>query len=324
VVLPYGEIRLRAADVAMACRDLEEAYQRKRAAMTLGDVHCHIELANWCLHNDLVGHTAEELLDAMKADPRHPMIPVLQRRLEMKLEGPPEIDEPPKPTDHDAGPTREELDRLTRQLPGHAVERFTDTIQPLLLNHCLGSGCHGTDAAGDLRFSRLRHGYPPSRRLTQQNLFNAMKFVDRQEPAASKLLTVPTKPHGPLETPIFQRATNSPLRHLAGWVGSLAERSRERRPASVTPMRQASAGTTQPEAPPSSEADGPTVGDSQADAGDIPSSTTPAATALRSGRFIQPGASSPNVQRGAPPEEGQPSDPFDPELFNQRYHAPGE
>ena len=55
VDLSDGQIRLKAADVDVVCKSLQEGYQRKRATIHLGNVHDHLELAQWCLKHDSVG-----------------------------------------------------------------------------------------------------------------------------------------------------------------------------------------------------------------------------------------------------------------------------
>jgi len=336
IVLPHGEIRLRVADVDFVCRDLEEAYHKKRAVLPAGDVHRHLELARWCQHNGLLGHAAEELLDAAKADPTHPMIGVMQRRLQMALEA---SRNPPseRPVPQRAGPSRDDLDRFTRHLPPNAVAEFTESVQPLLLNNCLGSGCHGAQAAGGFQLMRVPRGRPPGRRLTQQNLHSAMQWIDRDNPSNSKLLTVPTEPHGTAKTAIFTHANDPSLRALAGWIGSLARR----KPATVTDF-----GSPANRLQPDVQTERREAGISPPTAAGSPpsenSGTTPAAKMLRNRpdfpRGIPPGQSSPDVKRGAwdqqfpssdpsldTPEQIQakdsrPLDPFDPDAFNRRYH----
>ena len=87
VDLPDGQIRVR-RDVEVVCRDLEDGYRRKRAAIQIGNVHHHLELAQWCLHHNLLGPAAVELADARWPTRGNPMIAVLQRRLKMALEPP--------------------------------------------------------------------------------------------------------------------------------------------------------------------------------------------------------------------------------------------
>ncbi len=303
VAMPDGEIRLRADDVEMACRDLDDAYARKRAVLSVGDAHRHLELAGWCLRHRMLGPAAAELADAMRADPHHPGIALLQRRLKLAMQ-PEEAEagesdlEPPG----NLGPSREELDAMVRRLPTGIVESFTSDVQPLLMNNCTASGCHGPNSEHELRLLRVARNRPGGRRVTQQNLHTILQWVDRDAPERSKLLTVPIEPHGGMDRPVFTQRELGQLQQLADWVGRLRNPAeREEVPASVSRMDRPAA-PAQPAAVPVAPAD--------------PFS---AAAEPPSGTAAEPPADRPRVQRGASLEGAQSVDPFDPSIFNRQY-----
>ncbi len=298
VALPEGEIRLRADDVEMACRDLDEAYARKRAVMPLGDAHRHIELAGWCLRHELLGPAASELADAMQASPTHPMIPVLRRRLEMAMH--PE-EEPAKTQGTDTGPSRADLDALVRRLPAKTVETFAADVQPLLMNNCTTAGCHGPDSQHALRLLRVPRNRPGGRRLTQQNLHSVLQWVDRGAPENSKLLTVPIEPHGGMDRPVFTQREISQIRQLAEWTARLrTPDAREEIPASVLRFEQPTAPAPPAQVPMVQEAP-------------FPEESTPTDSAS------EPLEGASRVQRGAPPQGFVPADTFDPAIFNRQF-----
>ena len=143
VTLPYGEIRVRVVDVEFCCRTLQEGYERKRAAIQVGNVQDHLELAQWCERHGLLDLADEELVAAAAIEPNHPMLAILKRRLQLAREP------PLQPAESQAGvavPTADELDRMVRGMPPGAVETFAQVVQPLLMNHCTSSGCHGSQA----------------------------------------------------------------------------------------------------------------------------------------------------------------------------------
>ena len=77
----------------------------------------------------------------MVLDPQNPRTEFLDRRLRQMLETP-----PPAPVAKKSDVpqvTNEDLDRLVNGMPPGTVEAFTATIQPLLMNSCATSGCHG-------------------------------------------------------------------------------------------------------------------------------------------------------------------------------------
>ncbi len=318
VALPQGEIRLRADDVEMACRDLDEAYARKRAVLATGDAPRHLELAGWCLRHGLLGPAASELADAMRANPNHPLIPVFRRRLEIALN--PKGAEPSGMASQPVGPSREELDAMVRRLPAGTVETFTTEVQPLLMNNCTSSGCHGPNSEHELRLLRVPRNRPGGRRITQQNLHAVLQWVDREAPEKSKLLAAPIEPHGGKDRPVFTQREVGQLQQLAAWVTGLRKPAeRESVPASVRrlggPPLEAGTGPLPPEPPDGrmAERPGAVVGPAPLADPNDPFSAAPLETPVE-----QPGAR-PRVQRGATLEGFAPADPFDPEIFNRRY-----
>lgn len=298
VGLPDGEIRLRADDVEMACRDLDEAYLRKRAVMPLGDAHRHLDLAGWCMRHGLLGPAASELAEAMRANPNHPLIPVLRRRLEMGLHP---KEEEPAAERQELGPSREELDAMVRRLPSGVVETFTAEVQPLLMNNCTSSGCHGPNSEHELRLLRVPRNRPGGRRITQQNLHAVLQWVDRDTPENSRLLTVTIEPHGGTDRPVFTQRQVGQLQQLAGWVAKLGNLpERDEVPATVDRAAARARTASNPVSP------------------SDPFSATPPSPTPTSG-VTEPADQRPRVQRGATPEASVPVDPFDPDIFNRQY-----
>ncbi len=302
-----GEIRVKAAEVEFCCRDLEDGYRRKRAAIGAADAEGHVRLAQWCLRHDLLAHAGRELGDALQADPSHPMIGLLQRKLKLAVE-PHSRPRPTRPLDPAAAP--EDLDRLVRDMPPGSVETFTQTIQPLLLNHCGTAACHGPGAESKFRLLRMPPGRPASRRFTQRNLHAVLGWVDRANPAASPLLTAPAGPHGTADKAIFGPGQDGQYRRLADWVSRLSSRPKPDVPETVRPAQKPPdrAVPAEPEGPSSpspkaSHAAGrPSEADSSPPARKLPASPSP-------------------VQRGAPLPVFIPVDPFDPEIFNRRFFS---
>jgi len=282
VDLPDGQIRIKTSEVDVVCRSLEDGYQRKRALIQIGNVQHHLDLAQWCLRYKLLGAAAVELADATVADPANPMIGVLQHRLKIAVEPP----APPSASETKSrsrpGPSTEELDKMVRGLPYKAVEAFTQSVQPVLLNSCTGSGCHNSQSGQGLRLVRIGTGRSPNRRLTQRNLHAVLQYVDRENPVASRLLTAPNGPHGTAQHAIFNEHHASQYRHLVEWVGLVAQQPVSQSPATVTPA-------------------------SPAESSDSPSGESPSSKSPREARKSQP-----------PPAS---DDPFDPEEFNRRRAA---
>jgi len=291
VGLPNGEIRIKAGSVELWCRSLEEGYQRKRAAIQRGNVHDHLDLAQWCIHHGLDSHAKGELDDAIAADPTHPMIGLLQRRLQAAVRPPKDPAELAEPA-ADPPVSPEDLDRLIRGMPDGSVEAFTQSIQPLLMNNCTAAGCHGPDTPNEFRLLRFPPGEPPSRRLTQRNLHATLQWIDREEPAASPLLSAATRPHGTATTPVFTHRQLVQYQQLVQWVEQLAERPRPAIPATVDLRSR----------PPASPYD----------------ETEPVVDSAESNPPTPPLG----PEQGPPASQFAPIDPFDPEIFNRRFFGP--
>jgi hypothetical protein len=217
VHLESGEICLRRADVAMICRDAQECYQHKRNNIEAGRVQDHLDLAEWCIRNNLLDAAARELADARKADNTHPKIRLLTSRLELAKQPLPDQSSPAaeKLVSHTT------LDTVSRNLPPGTMETFTHSIQPLLLNNCSKSGCHLTRGDGGLKLERM-HPRFSARSSTQRNLEQVLALVDRDNPPASKLLQAPIRPHGSVKSAIFTDRQQGQYRQLVQWVYAVA------------------------------------------------------------------------------------------------------
>ncbi len=313
IALPHGEIRVKATDVELYCRNLEEGYLRKRALIGSADVGDHIQLAQWCLRHKLLDQADEELADARHSDSRHPMIGILQRRLELAREPP----RPPAPPDQPIDtppPSMEDLQRLVRGMPAGSVETFTRQVQPVLIHNCTAVGCHGPATTTRFRLLRIPAVGPPSRLVTQRNLQATLPWVDRQQPAASPLLTAPIRPHGTAKTAVFTHQQITQYKRLVDWVHQVAQHPQSEVPATVVPrekppVRAMSAeryesGFSLPQQSPTTQ---PPL--SKPDIRD-PFAETP---------LTPPESLMPPESPESPKAEFVPIDPFDPEIFNRRY-----
>ncbi len=290
VDLSDGQIRLKEADVDLVCNSLEDGYRRKRSLIEVGNVHQHLELAQWCLRHELLGPTAVELADATAADPKNPMIGVLRHRLKMAMEPPPTATSKASAI---SGPSNDELDQMIRGMPRGVVESFTQSVQPVLLNHCTNSGCHGPQCAGGLRLYRIPKGNSSSRRVTQRNLYSVMQFVDQRDPSASKLLAAASSPHGTVQYAVFAEHQASQYQRLSDWINLMAQHTGSETPAAVAP-----APVAEPPAP-----------------SPLPQRETKRAQPLPAPR------EQPSTRRDAhsSAKSERTNDPFDPEVFNRRY-----
>lgn len=216
VTLPGGELRLKAADVAIRCRDLREGYEKKRALLRNPRADEHLELAQWCLQQGLLDEAEFELRQASRLDADHPRIRLIARRLELARAEPENKPLPvvgaPRAANH------AELDRRSKQVPPGVMQKFAATVQPLLLNSCAATGCHGVGAKSEFTLTKVRGQGDRARRQTQRNLFAVLEQLDRRLPHESPLLMQPIEPHGGGVTAIFTRQNSRQYHELYEWV----------------------------------------------------------------------------------------------------------
>ena len=127
---------------------------------------------------------------------------------------------------------------MVRGLPHGAVEMFTQSVQPVLMNHCTSSGCHGAQSQTSLRLVRIPTGKAATKRITQRNLASVLQFIDRENPMSSKLLKAASGPHGTLEHAIFNEHQEPQFLRLAAWANQLASRTEQEVPETVLPEEQ--------------------------------------------------------------------------------------
>ncbi|MBI3462432.1 MAG: hypothetical protein HY000_05140 [Planctomycetes bacterium] len=303
VVLPAGEIFPKVSEVEMFCRDLNEGYLFRRQRVRPDRVEDRLDLAEWCIRHRLLDQAAAELQDAATTDHTHPMIPLLQRRLELAKNPPPAPE-----ASRAAIVSHDELDRLVRGLPPASVETFTTSIQPLLINHCATAGCHGPQSQTTWQLLRVPLAKSATRRVTQRNIASTLDLVKRDSPSASRLLTAPLEQHGTTRGPIFSSREIAQYKLLVDWVYQVANGTKAPPPASVQPESPPLLQTIQPAEPHPAKTASATAGR------DVPAS-------LKLRDDASAGTNAGGQTRPDSPVY-VPVDPFDAEVFNRRYFPP--
>lgn len=302
VALPVGAIYFKAGKVDRVCANLRECYLHKRSRVIFGNANEHLELAAWCIAQELFKEAEAELAFAQRAEPRHPKISLLERRLRTIQSRPSSAS--PSATSKAVGPSNADLQAMMRQLPAGAVETFTGSIQPILHNHCSTAGCHGSNTKTGFRLIRL-----PRRRihqgLTQRNLHATLKMINREKPGDSPLLQKPINPHGALKKAIFEDRDVARYHQLVAWVYQVA--------GAIPPSKS----HPQSEQPPLLQADTSATEN-------ISGSAKPAESQAFNPRSVAENAIEPPSRRrlreAMESHRGfTPRDPFDAEIFNRRH-----
>jgi hypothetical protein len=278
-----GHARVPVGNVERVCDDLEQAYRYKLSRMD-GALASRIDLARWCLQQDLLARAADQLLAAESQHGSSSQLETLHQRLVLAARP---SQQPPAnaPTASSPHSARERAELLKALSPG-LIERFTSDVQPLLLNRCANAGCHSMRAGTSLVLVRPSARRFLTRRLTEQNLTSTLLQLDRERPLESPLLRNARVAHGGAPAAAISEHDARQFELLADWVHSVRAGAPKSNPTTIVEpndvLLQASAAFGH-ETPEEAEA--------------VPSNTAP-----------------------APTSDYQPIDPFDPEVFNRQYH----
>ncbi len=186
-----------------------------------GNAGPHLDLAAWCIAQGLWAEAGHELNEARRLEPRHPKIPLLERRLAIDQRtaaqpaGIPSADAEPDDTQ------REDESEAAPEVPKAVLDTFTASVQPILQNHCSAAACHGPTAKSSFRLVRQPYGLP-NPRTTQQNLRAVLRLVDREHPSQSPLLMTPIQPHGKIKEAVFKARDTAKYRQLVAWVNQVS------------------------------------------------------------------------------------------------------
>jgi hypothetical protein len=220
-----GEVYASAEDVLARCENLNQAYQWK-VARTPHDAQPHVRLAQWCLSHGLINEARQQISYLEALAPQHSAIAVLREQIRLAHAGhqPAVANVPPPVPLRKANQPESELD-----VEPDVLRRFTRTIQPLLLNRCGATACHGR--AGTSSFAIVRPLYGNTRReLTFRNLAMTLSLVDPANPVASDLLKYGTTVHGSASEPPIAKAETVKIERLKEWMVAASRTGPDRRP----------------------------------------------------------------------------------------------
>ncbi|MSR57911.1 MAG: hypothetical protein EXS05_09575 [Planctomycetaceae bacterium] len=197
----HGRMFVPGSEVRFHCASLSDAYRKLHdAAKHEASAKAHTILARWCITNKLLSESRLELNDALVLEPDDDEARDLLRRVDDLLDP----KRPPEPQNStDVKPSTpvtprfraDEIESLAGVSRDQA-QQFTRRIQPILVNNCAVSGCHGAKSDTGFRLQRVVPGGDTSRIASERNLAEILQQVDFQSPRTSPILTVPRGNHG--------------------------------------------------------------------------------------------------------------------------------
>ncbi|MBC7855373.1 MAG: hypothetical protein IAF94_18240 [Pirellulaceae bacterium] len=306
-----GEVRLPAADVEAPCVDLDDAYRYQAALLSSKKAEPHLALAQWCLRYGLRQQAEDQVAFARQLEPTHGKIAQIELRLKTATEAPPPSGARAESSSTTVGV--KQLDETLAELPKGSMERFSVVIQPMLINRCGANGCHGPTAKSNFHLLRPSAGQMMSKRFSQRNLFTVLQYIDKDNPAESRLVTMPQEKHGSTLAPVFDKRSQHQLDDLISWAKLLAKEP----PQAALPTTIGPAQTLLTQA-----------GGTTKTGGKVPPNIAPmnAGENAENGKPKAPRAPSVNdLKSEVKGREGAaPRDPFDPEIFNRKHLPAGK
>ena len=311
VVNPHGSMQVPGSMVRMRCDSIQEVYKKLRASVEKQQsALAHLSLSRWCLTYELHAEAREQAQAALELEPDREDARRLVRRADELLNNPrpaarAEAESAP-PRERSVSPPADEpisLGGLSRDL----ARDFSRRIQPLLMNSCMASGCHGPDSKTGFHLQKVVSGSNTSRHAAERNLVEVLEQIDFKKPRSSPLLVVPRGNHGRRNRPVFS-GTRGPeqLAELQRWVMAV---SREESAREKTSAPIAARPANNPLTPRGV---------------DVPVAARPFDKLLRSVPSPRADESpEPNAQTGDRPlpDRGA-ADPFDPAVFNRGADLP--
>jgi len=326
-----GRMYIGSDQVRFTALDLPDAYQRMQETFSERTPENHMVLARWCLTNKLTREARREVLHALRLDPNRGDA---KRMLAMLVseDGNPASDQSTgsglkQRTSPSRSATGTPPSVETRSLAGLSrpvAQNFTRHVQPLLMNKCANSGCHGGSGSSTFQLTSAHRGSSPA--IAERNLAAVLRHVDFARPSTSRLLAAADETHGNLATPIFRgRSGSQQIEVLRNWVKAAAveiapdANEEESRPHPDAPGReQSSGGSLQ------AGLDVPVVSATRRGTGSLRTVHAGAGTesVTPHGRVLTSADTDDSFVADAVRSNAR--DAFDPSAFNRRYHGNSE
>ncbi|MCC9609002.1 hypothetical protein LOC68_07425 [Blastopirellula sp. JC732] len=298
-------IRVPTKSVQHRCSSLAEAHRYRCGQVSLDTIAGRLEIAQWCIRAELFSEADEHLQWVERSEPDNQLAQLSRRRLDSLTKRPEiamasAVETVPAENLPDVISDKQ-LEDFAKQFHPQAAGQFATIVQPVLLNACSASACHGPASPSDYKLIQSGGQGVMPRRLTLRNMM-ATYEVAQVKNGSIPLLEVLYDTHGGR----INTKTNAWPRQLAAlraWAQSVQPRGNMR------PLQNdfkqvgyQDVLTPIPSAAP-------------------PQNTLPVPMQLPV-RLQQAPAQTPVAApaQSAPQSSGgyQPRDPFDPEVFNRR------
>lgn len=313
VVLPAGRMFVPSKQIRFQADSMDDAYQRMRATLQELTPNTHLDLARWCLANNLQSYARREALDALHLDPHRTDAQRMLESLVRENNRSQHVLTPQMSSEQfQRGQVEQTVAPERRSLGGLPADRakeFTQRIQPLMTNKCGNARCHG---AGRNSFSLVSLRRSATSVASEQNLAAVLNQLDFQNPDQSPLLQATQGLHGGNHQPLFPgQSGGRQVDTLREWVRAVAAELAPTEPAALQnidenkPVEQTSFRTL-----PDDSGVKKSLAISNVDEPDAAGQSSGMAPTFNlDGKFIRDAVVATRY------------DEFDPDVFNLRYHG---
>lgn len=97
-----------------------------------------------------------------------------------------------------------------------AAKLFRSHLQPILIQKCGQSGCHGPQSTNELKL--LRPAANSTKKTAENNIASLVPFIDSADANKSTLYQLATRPHGTQKTGAIGQIDNDGSDELLGWL----------------------------------------------------------------------------------------------------------
>jgi hypothetical protein len=193
----FGTMSVPIDNVEFAGATREDVYQYKKGLTNDRDCNKLIKLAEWCFNNKLPQQGIAEYQRALRAAPNTILADVIQKRLETLQNSTSEstgvsgvrVTLPQSSEESD----NTEMNRWMNGISKPIVDIFAKKVQPVLVSRCAAADCHGSNSENQFKLGIPSHTLGNT---TYRNLRLVLQWVDLDYPMESQLLSVLVSYHG--------------------------------------------------------------------------------------------------------------------------------
>ncbi|MDR3111270.1 MAG: hypothetical protein LBU65_16500, partial [Planctomycetaceae bacterium] len=229
----FGSMTVPLANVERLGSSKQEIYQYKQSLVFSENTQDLIKLAEWCLANNMKEEGIAEYRRAKESATNQHLVKYIEERLAtltnvksnsdyvMLPSETPETENVSEYASNNGTNIDDNLGVWSAKVPRSVYDGFAKKIQPILVNRCGASDCHGSKSESEfVLFTTRQHGTS----ATMRNLRSTLKYIDSTSPNESPLLALPMQIHGRTK-PVFTKQNHAQFETLQQWVTSVVTSS---------------------------------------------------------------------------------------------------